>query len=261
MLIFAGHHHGNFVLSMIFGTLFLVDGLLQCISAWIVRYRRWKIAFSWGVVEILLAIFFYQPYPTHYVGTLPYCLGLFLFFGGLNLITLAARVRRLAVNPALDTSRQSAPRPDQDESSASRIFTESGWEGPPGDDEPALTVHVWTPTGSSRAPRATSSGCRSIHWRPSMRMGLSRRDMRRWNRPKASTSASTLASKSTDHPTSSDESCARRKKTTCRECFSPTTRPNRMRGARQRCACVFATMIPRNYKRSGNAIGQIRPTT
>ncbi|PRH11825.1 HdeD family acid-resistance protein [Burkholderia gladioli] len=152
MLIFAGHHHGNFVLSMIFGTLFLVDGLLQCISAWIVRYRRWKIAFSWGVVEILLAIFFYQPYPTHYVGTLPYCLGLFLFFGGLNLITLAARVRRLAVNPALDTSRQSASRPDQDESSASRIFTESGWEGPPGDDERALTVHVWTPTGSSRAP-------------------------------------------------------------------------------------------------------------
>ena len=26
-LVFAGHHHGHFLLSMIFGTLFLVDGL------------------------------------------------------------------------------------------------------------------------------------------------------------------------------------------------------------------------------------------
>ncbi|MFT4064441.1 HdeD family acid-resistance protein [Paraburkholderia sp.] len=152
MLIFAGHHHGNFVLSMIFGTLFLVDGLLQCISAWIVRYRRWKVAFSWGVVEILLAVFFYQPYPTHYVGTLPYSLGLFLFFGGLNLITLAARVRRLARNPALNASSQPAIQSDRGTPEAGRVFAESGWDGPPADNEPALTVHVWTPTGSSKAP-------------------------------------------------------------------------------------------------------------
>ena len=39
-LILAGHHHGNFILSMIFGTLFLADGLLQCASAYMVRYRR-----------------------------------------------------------------------------------------------------------------------------------------------------------------------------------------------------------------------------
>ena len=56
MLIFAGHHHGNFLLSMIFGTLFLADGLIQCISAYMVRYRRWRVAFSWGVAEIALAI-------------------------------------------------------------------------------------------------------------------------------------------------------------------------------------------------------------
>src|ERR1700722_16044330 len=59
ILIFAGHHHGNFILSMIFGTLFLVDGLLQCVSAWLVRYRRWKVTISWGIVEILIAVFFY----------------------------------------------------------------------------------------------------------------------------------------------------------------------------------------------------------
>lgn len=152
ILIFAGHHHGNFILSMIFGTLFLVDGLLQCISAWIVRYRRWKIALSWGVVELLIAIFFYQPYPTHYVGTLPYCLGLFLIFGGMNMLSLATRVRHLVSNPALRESRQSALLPDVDFYGDERRFDRTEWDGPPGDHEHALTVHVWTPTGSSKAP-------------------------------------------------------------------------------------------------------------
>ncbi|AOJ07796.1 HdeD family acid-resistance protein [Burkholderia mayonis] len=151
-LIFAGHHHGNFLLSMIFGTLFLVDGLLQCISAWLVRYRRWRVAFAWGVVEILIAAFFYQPYPTHYVGTLPYCLGLFLIFGGLNLILLAARVRRMASNPALRSARHPALLPDSETPVNGPVFRQTEWDGPPTDDERALTVHVWTPTGTSKAP-------------------------------------------------------------------------------------------------------------
>lgn len=149
ILIFAGHHHGNFLLSMIFGTLFLSDGLIQCISAYMVRYRRWRVAFSWGVAEILLAIFFYQPYPTHYVGTLPYCLGLFLIFGGANMIALATRVRRMSGNPALAESAHPAVQPDEPLAAA---FTQVEWEGPPADHEQALTVHVWTPTGSAKSP-------------------------------------------------------------------------------------------------------------
>lgn len=151
-LIFAGHHHGNFILSMIFGTFFLVDGLLQCVSGWIVRYRRWKIAFTWGVIEILIAVFFYQPYPTHYIGTLPYSISLFLIFSGLNMISLATRVRRLDSNPALRSSRQSALLPDTDAVSNTRLFDRTEWDGPPASDERALTVHVWTPAGSSRTP-------------------------------------------------------------------------------------------------------------
>ncbi len=67
ILVLAGHHHGHFVLSMIFGLLFLVDGLMQCTAAYVVRYERWRYVFASGVAEILLAIFFFQPYPTHYV--------------------------------------------------------------------------------------------------------------------------------------------------------------------------------------------------
>ena len=149
--VFAGHHHGHFLLSMIFGTLFLVDGLLQCTAAWMVRYRRWNVAFAWGVVEILLAIFFYQPYPTHYVGTVPYCLGLLLMFGGMHMLSLAARVRRLTRNPAFATSPAPALAPDLDDARDRPHFAQSEWDGPPADGEHALTVHVWTPTGTSKA--------------------------------------------------------------------------------------------------------------
>jgi uncharacterized membrane protein HdeD (DUF308 family) len=84
-LILAGHHHGNFILSMIFGSLFMVDGLLQCASAYVVRYRRWRVTLTLGRDRsITWPVCFYQPYATHHVGTLPYALGLFLIFGGLN---------------------------------------------------------------------------------------------------------------------------------------------------------------------------------
>ncbi len=149
VLILAGHHHGNFILSMIFGTLFLADGLLQCLSAHVVRYRRWRVAMTWGIVEICIAVFFYQPYPTHYVGTLPYCLGLFLLFGGLNMLTLATRVKRMTINPAFATATHSSIEPET-VPPAARVFSEHEWDGPPAEDERALTVHVWTPTGSSK---------------------------------------------------------------------------------------------------------------
>ncbi len=37
-----------------------------------------------GVLEITItiAIFFYQPYPDHYAGTVAYCVAFGLFFGG-----------------------------------------------------------------------------------------------------------------------------------------------------------------------------------
>ncbi|HBK4608557.1 HdeD family acid-resistance protein [Serratia nematodiphila] len=145
ILILAGHHHGHMILSMIFGTLFLADGLLQTVSAFVVRYRNWKLAVAGGVIEILLAIFFYQPYPTHYVGTVPYCLGLGLLFGGWNMILLAMRVKKLRVNPAVQNPL--AENKVHNLVAAPQI---TEWNGPPAEDEPALTVHVWTPVGSSK---------------------------------------------------------------------------------------------------------------
>ncbi|MGF6768774.1 uncharacterized membrane protein HdeD (DUF308 family) [Paraburkholderia sp. GAS199] len=150
-LILAGHHYGHFILSMIFGTLFFADGLLQIVSAKVVRYRTWRLAMIGGAVEIAIAIFFYQPYPTHYAGTVPYCLGLGLIFGGWNMILLSLRVRRLVSNPAV-----AGVDPNADAAAAvasSGVAANMGavvWDGPPAADETALTVHVWTPVGSAK---------------------------------------------------------------------------------------------------------------
>ncbi|NYH18999.1 HdeD family acid-resistance protein [Paraburkholderia bryophila] len=159
-LILAGHHHGNFILSMIFGTLFLADGLLQIVSARVVRYRTWRFAMIGGGVEIALAVFFYQPYPTHYVGTVPYCLGLGLIFGGWNMILLSTRVRRMASNPAV-VGEEMADGANAAASAASAASAANPatprrpptleWEGPPAADEAALTVHVWTPVGTAKS--------------------------------------------------------------------------------------------------------------
>ncbi|KND60183.1 hypothetical protein BVER_00255c [Candidatus Burkholderia verschuerenii] len=140
LLVLIGGEHGNFALSMIFGTLFLVDGALQIIAAKVVRYRHWKIAIAGGVLEIAIAVFFYQPYPDHYAGTVAYCVAFGLFFGGWNMLLLATRVRRMAANPAVDGAASKGPAP----------FAGALWDGPPEPHETALTVHVWTPVGSSK---------------------------------------------------------------------------------------------------------------
>lgn len=146
ILILSGHHHGNFILSIIFGTLFLADGLLQMVTATLVRFQKWKFVITGGVLELMLAVFFYQPYPTNYVGTVPYCLGLGLIFGGWNMVMLASRVKKLQINPAMRGNPAA-----EEASSAGPASPVTEWDGPPAEDEPALTVHVWTPAGSSKA--------------------------------------------------------------------------------------------------------------
>lgn len=148
LLILAGHHHGNFILSMIFATFFLADGLLQAVSATVVRYQTWRLALTGGVLEMLLAVFFYQPYPTHYVGTVPYCIGLGLIFGGWNMGLLAMRIRRLASNPAVHD--EAASHSASATPASSRTPLSTAWDDPPSPTESALTVHVWTPVGSSK---------------------------------------------------------------------------------------------------------------
>ncbi|GAB2913153.1 hypothetical protein GCM10027093_59460 [Paraburkholderia jirisanensis] len=156
-LVLAGGEHGNFILSMIFGTLFLVDGALQIIAARVVRYRTWKIAIAGGLLEIAIAIFFYQPYPDHYAGTVAYCVAFGLLFGGWNMSLLALRVRRMAVNPAVADEQRTEHKPAAATAATSAAPHDApapsaslSWDGPPEPHEKALTVHVWTPVESAK---------------------------------------------------------------------------------------------------------------
>src|SRR5262245_11032656 len=67
-LVMAGHQ-GDFWLAMILGTVFALDGVLQCLSAVIVRYPRWRVALVGGLCEIAIAISFFSPYPFGYDAT------------------------------------------------------------------------------------------------------------------------------------------------------------------------------------------------
>jgi uncharacterized membrane protein HdeD (DUF308 family) len=157
-LVLAGGEHGNFILSMIFGTLFLVDGSLQIIAARVVRYRTWKLAMAGGLLEIAIAIFFYQPYPDHYAGTVAYCVAFGLLFGGWNMSLLALRVRRMAVNPTMADELRAEHRCGTSGAACTFVAPRApaeasaplSWDGPPGPHEKALTVHVWMPVASAK---------------------------------------------------------------------------------------------------------------
>lgn len=156
VLVLSGYRHASFIISMVFATLFLADGLLQIASAWVVRYRTWRVAVATGALQIAIAIFLYQPYPTHYKGTVPYCLGLILMFAGWNLLLLALRARRLAVNPAAAQGGAaalvaSAVGAANSAKGAGPKLAQTVFDGPPEPQERALTVHVWTPVGTSKS--------------------------------------------------------------------------------------------------------------
>jgi uncharacterized membrane protein HdeD (DUF308 family) len=153
-LILIGTLHANFILAMIFGTLFFADGILQIISARIVRFRRWRLAIAGGVFEMVVAFIFYLPYPVRYAGTIPYCVSLGLLFSGWNMILLAMRVRRMEHNPAVADSIPAPAAAAEIKLAGSSNSSHSSmteWDGPPSDDERALTIHVWTPAATAKA--------------------------------------------------------------------------------------------------------------
>lgn len=184
LLIVTPYHASNMALAMLFGTAFAIGGGLQVITAWLVRFPRWRMAVAGGSVQIILAIVFFQPYPTHYKGTVPFCLALGLIFGGWNMIWLALRTRMLPQRVSIDmlTERNIADgRPldaglyrgdeemkpilqagdmpgkggkaaPQDNPAGEAVNADAGAISPQDGDKPAMTVHVWTPTGSAKGP-------------------------------------------------------------------------------------------------------------
>ena len=131
---------------MIFGLLFLVDGLMQCIAAYVVRYARWRYVFASGVAEILLAIFFFSALSHALRGHRAVLRG--PVPGLLRLQAAGACTPRphAGANPGLVVNARPDFMPTASAGPAQTVF-----DGPPLESERALTVHVWTPSGSAKA--------------------------------------------------------------------------------------------------------------
>jgi uncharacterized membrane protein HdeD (DUF308 family) len=124
VLIMMATRHSTFLLAMIFGIAFTVDGVVRITIAGLLKFTGWRISAALGGLSVAFGLFHLQPWPTWYAGTVGYCIGIFLILNGANLALVGLRVRRLRAAP--------------------------GSEAPTATD--SLTVYVWTPTGQATTP-------------------------------------------------------------------------------------------------------------
>lgn len=143
ILIFTSSAASNFLLALIFGLCFLVDGSMRIASAWVVRYPRWKLGIAGGVFELLLAIATLQPWPTWYEGTVAANVGAVMVLTSLGIIHIALRIHRLEAGAPIS-------RLFGRSNFLSAIGIQNTTSAPPKRGE--LIVHVWTPTGTAMTP-------------------------------------------------------------------------------------------------------------
>ena len=140
LLVVDAHHAASVILAMLFGLAFLADGVFRMAAAVVVRFAGWRLSFLTGLLELGFAVFMFEPYPTFYAGTVPYCIGMGIFLSGCGLLRQAFRLKRLPRHAAasLWLSRDLAA------DDAVLLGDEEGIAEQDGD----LIVHVWTPAGS-----------------------------------------------------------------------------------------------------------------
>lgn len=144
VLIFTSTPATNFLLALVFGLCFLIDGTMRIASAWVVRFPRWKIGIVGGIFELILAIATLQPWPTWYEGTVGANVGAVLILSSLGIIHVAWRIHSLEAGAPLSRlfGRSSLLSAITTHHQDSQAITKRG----------ELIVHVWTPTGTAMTP-------------------------------------------------------------------------------------------------------------
>jgi uncharacterized membrane protein HdeD (DUF308 family) len=140
----------NFVLiSILFGIVLLVDGALRLMSILLVRFPGWRVAITASVLEIVLAVLAFTPWPVDYEDTVPFCVGVALTLSGWGILRSAVLLSRLP--------------PDAPVTSLPIFEQQRGWYIPPdlpapqpasaqGVVGPRMIVHVWTAVASAADP-------------------------------------------------------------------------------------------------------------
>jgi uncharacterized membrane protein HdeD (DUF308 family) len=130
VLILMATRHSSFLLAMIFGIAFTVDGAVRITIAGLLKFAGWRISVALGSLSVAFGLFHLQPWPTWYAGTVGYCIGMFLILNGANLALVGLRTRRLGAAETVPAVPAAVPA------------------AVPG----SLTVYVWTPTGQATTP-------------------------------------------------------------------------------------------------------------
>ena len=135
----------DFALAILFGLFFAADGLFRIASAWVVRFPGWRASLGGGFVQLLIAIFFIEPWPTWYAGTVPYAIGVALLLSGWSVFRVGMRLRTLPEHTSLGMLFA------RGHYLGSRELKERAAErGRPSGE--VLTVHVWTARGTAIDP-------------------------------------------------------------------------------------------------------------
>lgn len=139
LLIIDQHHAASVILAMAFGLAFLADGIFRISAALVVRFRGWPLSIFTGLLEVGFAVFMFEPYPTFYAGTVPYCIGMGFFLTGCGMFRQAWRLKKLPDHAVLSWLLM------RDMAVKEAAFTPE----PMVEASEDLVVYVWTPSGSA----------------------------------------------------------------------------------------------------------------
>ncbi|WP_208952405.1 HdeD family acid-resistance protein [Rahnella sp. ChDrAdgB13] len=143
ILILSGRHSSNLMMAIIFGFACFMTGLFVVTSAWVVRYPHWRRALCGGIFQLIFALFLFLPYPAKHDGTVPQLIGMLMLTSGIQCALLAFRLRHLRDGYRIFdmfTPDDLLGTDVQAEESNAVATAQPGQQ---------LTVHVWTPEGSS----------------------------------------------------------------------------------------------------------------
>ena len=138
--------------GVLFGAVFLFNGLLRIGGGLLIRYPNWQVSCSLGVGYLVMALLLFTSWPLPDAMNVSFSLGLALLAGGGVLVRGALRLRRLPAGTrlaAIDLYQRNRPVLPQ-------ALTTSQTVAPPALAPPALeasqleplVVHVWTAVGS-----------------------------------------------------------------------------------------------------------------
>lgn len=133
--------HSDMIVGFLSGIFMVADASWRAASAWVVRFARWRLSIAGAVIEFLMGVWSFIPWPTNWAGEAGGNVGLLLMVAAAGLCSIALRLRRLPPDMPMSTvlTRGWPSELEEDEAES---------KSAPARQPGAVTVHTWTPTGA-----------------------------------------------------------------------------------------------------------------